>query len=343
MRHGSVVRDILNARKCLAAGLGAVMALVMLASGCGDGAAAMAELRAQYPPPGRMVTVNGLQMHLYIRGDSGPVVVMESGLGENCLTWERVAPLVARYARVVVYDRAGQGWSEAAPSPRDIDSFTTELHAALGQAGLPGPYYLVGQGIGGLSMRLFASKYPDETAGLVLVDASHPDEAARYAEVVDNFSTRHSRESIIKSYNDTAEMAASGSLVRDIESIPVGRGLPEDTVRVYQALVAAYPRYWTTTAAEYENEAADLEMGAALGGLGDLPLVVVAPGLWDAWGLTEDQETRLQAAHRQMQQELAALSTEGSLLIAENSGTYVQVYQPEVVIRAIRDVLPQKD
>jgi pimeloyl-ACP methyl ester carboxylesterase len=246
-------------KRGLVAGLTTVITLAMLISGCSsNNAAAMEELRQQYPPPGQMVKVNGLDIHFNVRGEGSLTVVMESGLGENSLTWERVAPIVAQSTRVVVYDRPGQGWSQPTTSPRTIDVFTSELHEALGQAGISGPYILVGQGMGGLAMRLFTQKYPGEVAGLVLIDTPLATEEARYAAVVDTFSTKRSREAIVKSYQDMVKLASNGTLARDTESIPVGKGLPDATRKTYQALVAAYPGYWTMTAAEYENEATDL-------------------------------------------------------------------------------------
>jgi pimeloyl-ACP methyl ester carboxylesterase len=329
-------------KRGLVAGLTTVITLAMLISGCSsNNAAAMEELRQQYPPPGQMVKVNGLDIHFNVRGEGSLTVVMESGLGENSLTWERVAPIVAQSTRVVVYDRPGQGWSQPTTSPRTIDVFTSELHEALGQAGISGPYILVGQGMGGLAMRLFTQKYPGEVAGLVLIDTPLATEEARYAAVVDTFSTKRSREAIVKSYQDMVKLASNGTLARDTESIPVGKGLPDATRKTYQALVAAYPGYWTMTAAEYENEATDLVQAQQLGGLGDLPLVVISAGQWDPWGVKPDQETQLQAVHDQMQQEIADLSSQGRLVVAENSNSYVQVNQPEVVIQAIRDIMAQ--
>ena len=93
--------------------------------------------------------------------------------------WALIQPGIADFAKVVSYDRAGLGWSEQGPRPRDARTIARELHTALLNAGLPGPYLLVGASLGGPYATVFADTYRDETAGLVLVDSVHPDQLQR--------------------------------------------------------------------------------------------------------------------------------------------------------------------
>src|SRR5207253_622579 len=107
--------------------------------------------------------------HLLIVGKSGPTVVLESGLGGG-VGWEQVRIEAGRFARVITYDRAGIGQSESGPQPRTARQIAVELRAALTNAGLPPPFVLVGHSMGGPYIRVFAGMYPDEVAGLILVD-----------------------------------------------------------------------------------------------------------------------------------------------------------------------------
>ncbi|HWI65797.1 MAG TPA: alpha/beta hydrolase [Symbiobacteriaceae bacterium] len=124
----------------------------------------------RYPPPGRMVAVNGHRLHIRCEGSGQPTVVLEAGLGGSSLDWSLVVPGIARQSRVCVYDRAGYGWSEPGPLPRTGTAVADELHTLLIRAEEPGPYIIAAHAVGGIYARVFAGRYPRETAGLVLVD-----------------------------------------------------------------------------------------------------------------------------------------------------------------------------
>jgi pimeloyl-ACP methyl ester carboxylesterase len=127
-----------------------------------------------YPAPGEMVSVSGHNLHIYCTGkpSGGPTVVMDAGLGGGVLDWQTVQPKVAEFARVCSYDRSGLAWSESGPKPRTSQRIVKELHALLENAGVGGPYVLVGHSFGGANVQLYASEYPEEVAGMVLVDSA---------------------------------------------------------------------------------------------------------------------------------------------------------------------------
>jgi pimeloyl-ACP methyl ester carboxylesterase len=122
--------------------------------------------------PGQLVDVGPYRLHLECTGSRGPTVILEPGAGGSAASGELIAPAVAGDTRVCVYDRAGRGWSDPAASPPDGAQIATDLHRLLDRANVPGPYVLAGHSFGGLYVRTYAAKYPEEVAGLVLVDST---------------------------------------------------------------------------------------------------------------------------------------------------------------------------
>src|SRR5688572_18774101 len=126
------------------------------------------------PMPGRLVDVGGHKLHINCTGTGSPTVVLEPGLGEPSTAMAWIAPDVAATTRVCVYDRAGRGWSESAGSPKDGVQVATDLHTLLDRAGEQGPYVLAGHSAGGLYVLNFAQLYPDQVAGVALLDSMSP-------------------------------------------------------------------------------------------------------------------------------------------------------------------------
>lgn len=132
--------------------------------------------RRRFPPPGRMVDLGSHRVHLFESGRGPLTIVLEAGLMSTVLSWSDVQNKLAQSYRVVSYDRAGLGWSELGPLPRTADRIVDELHTALQRAAIPPPYVLVGHSFGGLTMPLFATRFAEEIAGMVLVDPVVPAE-----------------------------------------------------------------------------------------------------------------------------------------------------------------------
>jgi pimeloyl-ACP methyl ester carboxylesterase len=158
----------------------AVIILLPL-SGAVYQAVATALDKRSYPPPGQLVDVGGYRLHLYCTGetrDGRPTVVLETGLGGFATSpdWAWVQPEVAKTTRVCAYDRAGLGWSDPGPGPRDAHHIAAELHTLLQNAHTPGPYVLVGWSYGGLYVRAYANQYRGEVSGLVLIDSTSPEQ-----------------------------------------------------------------------------------------------------------------------------------------------------------------------
>lgn len=126
--------------------------------------------RRVYLAPGQLVDVGGYRLHLYCAGSGTPTVVLESGLGETGAYWGWISTALALETRVCAYDRAGRGWSDSAPVPQDGMAVATDLHALLERARVPGPFVMVGHSSGAEYVRIFAGRYPEHVAGMVLLD-----------------------------------------------------------------------------------------------------------------------------------------------------------------------------
>jgi pimeloyl-ACP methyl ester carboxylesterase len=152
-----------------------LLAVLMLASVGGGYETVREYLDARtYPMPGQLVDVGGHRLHIYCTGSGSPTVVLEPGQGGTSSDLGWVAPAVAHDSRVCVYDRAGRGWSDDAEGPQDAVQIAADLHTLLERAQVPGPYVLAGHSFGGLYVQTFAAKYPDQVAGLVLLDSTAP-------------------------------------------------------------------------------------------------------------------------------------------------------------------------
>ena len=134
------------------------------------------------PADPNLVAIGDRALWVECTGEGSPTIVMESGLGGDHRTWDRVAPELADRARVCVYDRAGIADSDPAPGTRTAADAVDDVRALLTAAGIAPPYVLVGFSYGGIVTQLHASMYPDDVAGIVLVESNHPLEAAQFAE-----------------------------------------------------------------------------------------------------------------------------------------------------------------
>lgn len=154
--------------------LNPVLAILVLVSLAGGYETVSRAVEAPVTMHGRLVDVGPYRLHLECTGSGRPTVILEPGGGASAATLGWIAPAVARDTRVCVYDRAGRGWSDPAPSPPDGAQIATDLHTLLDRAHVPGPYVLAGHSFGGLYVMSFARQYPEQVAGLVLVDSTAP-------------------------------------------------------------------------------------------------------------------------------------------------------------------------
>jgi pimeloyl-ACP methyl ester carboxylesterase len=217
-----------------------------------------------------LVNVDGRRKHLQVRGADcdGPTVVLEAGMGSFSPNWYWVQEELAPVVRSVSYDRAGLGWSRRSRHPRDAQSIAMELRDTLREAEIEPPYVLAGHSFGGLPVRAFADLYPELTAGLVLVDASHPDQWVRWR-------TPHADRMLEVSQRVFGWLGWLGVLRALNLSRGISAGLPARQAAELRA-GAALPGFATTEAAQIRAWSVSREQLNAAAPLGALPLAVLA-------------------------------------------------------------------
>jgi pimeloyl-ACP methyl ester carboxylesterase len=291
------------------------------------GSVAKARLLATHPPLGMLVDVGGYRMHIACQGAGSPTVILEAGAGGFGLHWALVQPAVASQSRVCVYDRAGLGWSDPSPRPRTPAVMAEELGMLLERAQIRGPYVLVGHSLGGPIVRQFALAHPQDVVGMVLVDSSRERQVARFPEPV-----RASMGSQLLTMRLLNLAASSGLLALSPTLMPTPAQLPDETAATFRALVSSSGKAIRTYQAEITAAIEDTTAQAM--SLGNIPLVVIRhdrSSLSVGGAVTATVVEQYEATWAQMQEELSALSSRGTVVIAEGSGHDIHLEQPSLV------------
>jgi pimeloyl-ACP methyl ester carboxylesterase len=301
----------------------------------------------QFPAPGKRVDIGGYFLHIYCTGKGSPTVVVDAGNGDFLLGWSGIQPEVAKSTRICTYDRAGYGWSDPSPKPRTAKVMAEELHTLLVNAGIEPPYVLVAHSLGGHNIRVFTDMYPDEVAGMVLVDSGHEDQMERFPSEYASLNKQQ------MSYFSVMAFMARFGMLRLIGSASQGQNfappavlkMPEDIQPEYMAMMS-HPSYFDATLAELNTLTEISNQVRATRDLGDLPLIVLTaentldPATLEAIGMPADfDSTKIQQIWLELQSELAALSTNSEHIIVEGSSHAIQLDQPNAVIEAIRKVV----
>lgn len=313
-----------------------LLVLIILLSGLTwvAGTFAKTQLVKEQPAPGQLIDVGGYKLHINCQGQGYPTVLLEAGNNDFSVIWSTVQPEIARFTRVCAYDRAGFGWSEKSPHPRTVETMVGELHTLLMHANIEGPYVMVGHSFGGIIVRSFARRYPDLVSGIVLVDSAHEEQAIRVPALA--MAARQ----ITGQFRVLSAMNRLGLLALSPEQIP-DRGLKGDALNQYRAVLATTD-YFDAAAIESETIYADMvkEPGIKLSPLKVLPLIVLSRGMPEPLpGASALENQQYEFTWKDMQKELLGLSSTSEQEIAVNSGHYIQLQQPDLVIGAVREIL----
>jgi pimeloyl-ACP methyl ester carboxylesterase len=296
---------------------------------------------------GTLVDVGeGRHMYLSQMGTGGPTVIFESGIAATSQNWMHMQESVSGFASTVTYDRGGLGWSSESALDRTPSNIVRELRHMLMQAGIPPPYVLVGHSFGGLVVRHFASEHPEEVVGVVLVDAMRTEDwppvnptqspllerglwltgmAVPIARVglarlaITSLLCRSGRASRIFS----RAAGAGGQHVLDRITCEVGK-MPREV----WPIVAAHwstPKFYRGLAAHVRAVPATVREMQGAPPIEDIPIVLLTPGT--AGPLSLEALRRIGPATRQ--------------IIAEKSGHWVHLDQPDLVLEAVRSIIEE--
>jgi pimeloyl-ACP methyl ester carboxylesterase len=285
--------------------------------------------RRKFPPCGKLVDVGGLRLHARDEGSGDPVVILEAGLTSMSAQWAWIQPEVARFTRVISYDRAGLGFSDCCNKPRDAEGTARRLRNLLNELEIPGPYIIAAHSLGGLFARMFACLYPKETGGLVLVDSVHPDQRIRWG------TASEWRHSVFFGQLMAAAYLAPFGVPRLYNyRAHMTEGLPAEAATVLKAMACSSGHLDATSGeAGAFNTMCDQVRDA--GPFPEIPLAVISSDKWhDGW----DEQWH------GLQREVAALSPESTFQIIPGSNHASLITNREhalSTIEAIRDIVLQ--
>ena len=297
------------------------LSLLLLLAVCGaiyERASQVRDLRL-FPPPGRLIGVNGYRFHLYCTGEGSPTVVLEHGLDGSYLDWRLVQPEIARFTRVCSYDRAGYGWSDRSPKPRVPSVMAEELHTLLKNAGEKAPFILVGHSMGAFNVIMYAHRYPDEVSAIVLVDGTHPDESLR-------FSWQQ------KAWLGFLRLTSPFGLPR-LRKWCSGN---DEALRPLRAAVNCKARVFRT---HYEQWSTFPDAAAEIRNLQNplsIPLLVISQDP------ARGGNTVAQQRWAQLQKKLLQFSLDSNQVIAEGSGHAIPAQRPDVIVDVVRRLVEKR-
>ena len=300
--------------------------------------------RRRFVRLGRLVDIGGRRrLFMMERGSgTGPSVIFESGIGATSQNWAHIQESVSEFAHTVSYDRLGLGWSTPAVSERIPSTVVKELRAMLQAAGIAPPYLLVGHSFGGLVVRYFAANYPDEVVGAVLVDAMRTDEWPPVDESQRKVLDRGVQLlgwGVPIAYSGLARLTTmsffcrSGRFTNLFTRATGGHNVLE---RVTSELNKMPSAVWPIVAAHWSNPAYFRGMTAHVQGVPGtvtemltakpivgMPVVLLTPGHAKAISASD----------------LRKIGPDAEQLIAEKSGHWLHLDEPELVIGQIREMM----
>jgi len=281
----------------------AVLAILAVAAATGAAYQAISSVqdRRRYPPPGQLIDIGGYRLHLHCTGTGSPTVVLNSASFDTVSDWVWLQPKLANVTRVCAYDRAGLGWSDFGPEPHDPQQDSAQVHSLLANAAIQGPLLLVGHSFGGLYARHYAAQYPQDVAGMVLIEATPPD-----------FLRRAGRPEVMPNADETmikaGPYAARLGVLRLLRFVELDSNLP---ARQRAELNAFYSsnKFADSALSSFQHFRSILAEVRATGPFGAKPLAIVIGG----------KSENASGQPFELQSELASLSSDSVVHIVEGA------------------------
>jgi pimeloyl-ACP methyl ester carboxylesterase len=335
-------------KRWLKRGLLALLVIVVLAAIVGASYQAIgnrADAR-RFPQQGKSVSLgpafDNLTLSIDCRGQGSPTVILDSGLGVPAVGWNPVQAEVAKFTRVCSYDRAGYGWSGATSAPRTSIQIVKELHALLEAANEKGPYILVGHSFGGYNVRVYNGQYPNDVAGMVLVDASHEDQNDRMTPTLQAFMKKSIEQ--LKWQKMLAPLLIRFGIARfsqrnQGEAPGVSKEFGQEMLYLQMQ-----PKFIDASASELSLFAESANEVRAAGNLGDKPLVVLTAGKSaDASQLPagfpkKEFDDFHEVWVNDLQVKESHLSTRGQRIMVPDSTHMIPFERPDSIVAAIHEV-----
>lgn len=290
--------------------------------------------------PGRLFDIGGRRLHAVITGEGPATVLLEAGGFAWSTDWEGVTEALGPGVRTVAYDRAGLGWSDAGPSPRDLAHHVEDLEKLVGAADLAPPYVVAGASYGGHIARAFTAARPEQVRGLVLVDSRHPEMTARMPAAWARLERNAMAATRVMGWlARTRILPLLGPLFGERNLPPAARKLPADRRATYLRDCFG-PRAWQTSLDEAAVIGASDAQAARLPGHGDLPMIVLTHDMPDLFAGLGPEAPEAERVWQSLQAALGDLSSKSKLRVVSGAGHAISHDRPDAVADAIRSLLP---
>ena len=321
--------------KWVAIAIGGCLALLLMVGAVWD-QVERRQVAAVYPAPGRLVDIGGRRIQIECRGTGSPTVVFETGLDYfGSLAWAKVYARVAEFTGACAYSRAGIVWSDDKPGPHDGLGVARDLHATLAGAGENGPFVMVGLSLGGPYSTIYTGLYGDQVAGLVYVDASHPDQLKRFEAVLGKMPND---KAFIQELGGKLSWTGIPRLVASFARKSKSETMSKMAPKSREIALAFFATSLGPMVSERDALPTTWDEAGAYRNLGARPVVVLTHGQ-PTPDMSKAEAEKFDKTWLEMQKDMATWSSHGTQRIISDAGHYIPNDDPDAVIGAIREVV----
>lgn len=295
----------------------------------------------KFLPPGELIDVGGYRLHINCQGDKKadvPAVIFESGIWCCSLDWQLIQPEIAKITQTISYDRAGYGWSEEGPRPRTFEQNVQELKILLNKKGIHPPYIMVGHSSGGSIVLQYQRSYPEDVAGLILVDTLvEQPKLSGLARLINTLATR--------CLGYLSYVGVLRCLTKLSSPISLNPGWTPEKQNIYLSAHRLKPRSFFTYLEEWDGFESSFEaLNKESADVKEKPITVICRGNETPlipW-LSKERNDEMYKHHFELQKRLLHRSKFSELRIAKNSGHMIQLDKPEAIIEAVQNMIQKE-